>query len=177
MALLFTAPPIDVFDADRQQFPAIYREAPPSAQSSGYRLDDRHRSELRKWTEVSQYLRVEQNYRARYAELDSLGTLQRGWDTYSAEPPNLEAVALGRSALAALRRRYSEPAGVRTSGEGGVAICFSVGVRRAQLEFLNTGEAYALTYGLNDKADSWEVGTSEAGIAGAWERIHAFLQS
>lgn len=177
MAFLSTAPPIDLFDADRKRFPAIYRAAPPSAQSSPYRLDDRLWSELLKSADVSQYQRVEQQYGPLYEELASLRTLLHGWDTYSAGPPNAEAVELARLALRTLRHRYAEPAGVRASGEGGVAICFAAGDRRAQLEFLNSGEAYALTYGLVDAADSWEVGTSEAGIADAWERIRGFLQS
>jgi hypothetical protein len=174
VAIYVAAAVADLVDADRRRHPAIYGQ-PPSPGQWGVPQTDLLYWELQE-TARSNTIRREQLYTHLRDQLKSLGKLQRGWDSYGADPPNAQARRDAEMSLEALRFLNAEPVAVVPSVDGGIAICFNNGERYAQLEFLNDGESHALLYGGPGRPQAWEVDLARpVAIQDAWTRISAYL--
>ena len=82
------------------------------------------------------------------SRLDSFRSLQTGWDSYEAEPPNETALENARQVLLLFMESESSlPVRVAPSAEGGVALIFSKGdsSKYADIECFNDGEILAIT--------------------------------
>jgi hypothetical protein len=173
---IFVAPNVaDLINADRRRHPAIYGEAPSSAQLGTPRIDAIYLEELQK-TASSNAVRKEQLYSRLRDQLQSLESLEPGWDSYAAPPPAPLARREAQRSLEILRHLNAEPAAVLPSVDGGVGICFNNGDRYGQLEFLNDGEAHALLYGGTNGSLAWQIDLADTNaLRQAWTRISAYL--
>jgi hypothetical protein len=95
----------------------------------------------------SEYLRGPlQKSEAAEAELSRLWHLERNWDSYGADAPNHASISAARDFL---RATFKEDIGYKrilASAEGGVAVVFFHGEKRAIAEFLNDGTRDLLLY-------------------------------
>jgi hypothetical protein len=174
MAILVAAV-MDQMSADRRRHPAIYAEAPSSAQQGLPEIDAIYLNELHSAASSSTF-RTEQIYFALLDQLRSTANLQPGWDSYMAEAPNPLARRAAEKALEILRHLKAEPAAVLPSADGGIGICFNNGTKYGQLEFLNNGEAHALIYGGEPAPQAWQIDLSQRdALTEAWKRIGAHL--
>ncbi len=75
-------------------------------------------------------------------ELHRLGKLKKGWDSYSAPPPNSKSIKNGKKILDILLDLDSglTPSRVVASVEGGIGIVFSRPTRYVMIECFNNGE-------------------------------------
>jgi len=83
-----------------------------------------------------------------------------------------------KGALEALQQLQEDevaPSRVVASAEGGIAICFVLGDKYADLEFLNTGEVLGVTTSRHDRPVVWEIGEGSDKFARASARISRFL--
>jgi hypothetical protein len=79
-------------------------------------------------------------------KIDNAAMLPVGWDSYCALPPNHEAIALARRALATARNVFALPSTITASADGGIALCWDSAERRAYIEFDNDGSAVIAMY-------------------------------
>jgi hypothetical protein len=75
--------------------------------------------------------------------LDSFTILEKGWDSYNAEPPSAKVIQVAREFLEFLRSRFKPPTKVSPSVVGGVAFTFRHNERSVYVEFRNTGNVHA----------------------------------
>lgn len=101
-----------------------------------------------------------------------LASLQAGWDTYNAEPPNETSRAYAERLLAVLELSSLIPARVLPSAEGGIALTFVASRKRAEIEVYNSGEMVAATYSDQDQLDVWEFAWTEAPATVAKIRVY-----
>ena len=179
MALL--APPSQIMDyenAERRRHPAIFSEAPSSAQLGPQRLDEIYLAQLLASSARSCYVELEQAFISLRDQLSALRSIETGWDSYRAPAPNAVSLAAAEAALGTLRMLNARPDGVLPSADGGIGICFTQGGRYAHIEFENTGDAWTLMYGPTGTPESWQLPSNNAdSITAAWARISAYLQS
>ncbi len=80
-------------------------------------------------------------------KLESLKSLQNGWDSYSAAPPCRVAIQNAKAALVhEADRLETSPERVEPSAIGGVGVTFLAGNREVVIEFYNKGTAHALYF-------------------------------
>jgi hypothetical protein len=106
-------------------------------------------------------------------KLNDMAKITANWDSYGAQPPNLEARACAAEILILLQTQSFPPSTIVPSSEGGVAICFVNSGTYADIECLNTGEILAVTYKGNDEPYVWDVGRQDTALRSAIERIRA----
>lgn len=107
----------------------------------------------------------------RIRQLESLGSLTRGWDGYQAEPPNATALGNGHNLLEALSSMSLVPERVVPSADGGVALILSTHPTYRAIECFNDGEIVA---SLSDRAfrhEAWETGLSPSTLRTTLERL------
>jgi hypothetical protein len=169
MAYLAPAPAqlMDYENAERGRHPAIFREAPSSAQLGPHRSDE----------PFSWYLELEQAFTSLRDQLSTLRALGVGWDGYRAPAPAATALEAAQRALAVLRLVNAKPSAVVPAVDGGVGICFVKENRYAHLEFANDGDVWVLMYGPTGSPESWQLASGDTGsIREGWTRISAHLQ-
>lgn len=100
-----------------------------------------------------------------------------GWDSHDAQAPNQVAVQLGWTALTLLEAAAFPPSRVMPSVEGGIAISFARGIRRAEFEVYNTGDIAVATYLSSDGDEPcvWELEPCDAAIRDAIEKIRVHI--
>lgn len=108
-------------------------------------------------------------------ELDRLKLLQRGWDSYDAEPPNAWSLHQARQVLDDLHCVGLKPESIVPSAEHGVGIVFGAGEKFADIECLNSGSILAATSDGHGTIDVWEVGDDHRSMENAIERIRDFI--
>lgn len=111
------------------------------------------------------------------SQLDSFRLLQRGWDSYDAEPPNEAAIANARRILQCLwSKPTTAPFRLVPSVEGGVGIVFSgAGKKYADMECFNDGEILAIT-SEGSEPTVWTIGEEAGSVRKAIDAILAFLK-
>jgi hypothetical protein len=109
--------------------------------------------------------------------LSHIATLRRGWNGYTADPPNQTSVHLARSAIDALHSLNFRPSFVGPSAEGGVGITFSRGNKRAVLEIYNDGEAISLMAIDGHQPQASDVPPTEQGFTRTLAAIKAFIDN
>jgi hypothetical protein len=110
-----------------------------------------------------------------WKRLRNTTTLADGWDTYQAEAPNAIAHDLAQRVLTTLEGAWLAPARVLPSAEGGIAISFVAGDRRAEIEVYNTGEVVAATYSSRGEPAVWELRDTEDALKTAIASIRVHL--
>lgn len=113
-----------------------------------------------------------------HEKLESFRALQRGWDSYNAEPPSDLAINNARRILH-LVWSQSVPVPVRLSPsvEGGVGVVFtSAKGKYADLECFNDGEILAVTTEGAGEPIVWSVGEGGGNLMSTLEKIKSFLE-
>lgn len=117
--------------------------------------------------------------KARFAEarqrLKTTVTLECGWDTYGTEAPNDVARHLAGTILDALEADGLPPTRLLPSSEGGIAISFVEGDRRAEIEIYNSGEVAAATYSANSEPVVWELCNLDSALKNSITEIRVHL--
>jgi len=72
--------------------------------------------------------------------------LPEGWDGYAALPPGTRAAEFASAALDVARKLSFLPTAVIAASDGGIALCWDVGAKRAYLEIDNDETAVAVMY-------------------------------
>ncbi len=83
--------------------------------------------------------------------LTELASILEDWDSYGAPPPAPEAIASARRTIEKLRFNELLPEMVAPSAEGGISIYFSLGKKKAFIEFSNEGDVLLARYGKDDE--------------------------
>ena len=108
--------------------------------------------------------------------LDALKSLEEGWDSYSAQPPNATAIENAKRLVLASARASMLPDRIEPSAMGGVGITFSRDRREVVVEFYNGGTAHALFV---DEAtadmNTQPVPTTQAGLLHLLKDARAYL--
>ncbi len=119
------------------------------------------------------------NFKKYYNQLNHLTTLQKGWDSYDAEPPNEAAITLARRILFVLEEKGFDPSHIGPSVEGGVAISFhpSSGNKYGDFEVFNSGEILVSWSNRKDICEVQEIRPEENKLREAVERMCGFLNS
>lgn len=107
-------------------------------------------------------------------ELNNVSELQRGWDSYGAEPPTAEAIAASRTILRELAGALICPSAIVPSAEGGVSIYFIKDNRTVYIENYNDGAQALVTYDRSGHTDVFEIGT-DIPSADVGNRISRYL--
>ena len=107
--------------------------------------------------------------------VDSFGSLAKGWDSYSAEPPNDLSRLWARAAIYYLDSMEFPPDRIAPSVEGGIAITWNRDGRYANIELFNSGELLAARRGEDGNPVVWEVPSNglEAGLREIREYLNA----
>jgi hypothetical protein len=135
---------------------------------------------LKEWTEhvtKRAYAVSAREQASQLAKLDSFRELQRGWDSYGAEPPSDAAINNARRILRVLWE-YEGGSQIRLSPsvEGGVGIIFSsIGKKYADIECFNDGDILAVMSEGTPEPLVWTVDSSEESFRSAIDKIIAFL--
>ena len=108
-------------------------------------------------------------------QLGKTSTLVQGWDAHEAEPPNAVSRAAASSILDGLEEASLPPARLTPSAEGGIAISFVEGEKRAIIEVYNTGEIAAATYAPEGEPDVWEFDGTGSALQAAINQIRVYL--
>jgi hypothetical protein len=109
---------------------------------------------------------------------ESFHALQRGWDSYNAEPPSETAISNARRILHLLwSGGATVPVRISPSVEGGVGIIFSgPGEKYADIECFNDGEILAITSEGSMEPSVWTVGGEAGSLRVTIEKIRSFLE-
>jgi hypothetical protein len=107
--------------------------------------------------------------------LSATAYLAPAWDSDRAEPPNEVARSLAASILAGLEDASLPPTQLTPTVEGGIALSFVEGIKRAVIEIYNTGEIAAATYTDRDQPRVWEWESAEDSLVGSIEQIRVHL--
>jgi len=101
--------------------------------------------EMLRSTANSQYLRRVQRLEVLIEQTKLLSQIGANWDSYGAEAPNITSIT---SAVNFLITGKLDLLPIRAiqSAEGGVALSFAAGEKRALLEFLNSGTVDLMLY-------------------------------
>ncbi|MCG3197289.1 MAG: hypothetical protein GHCLOJNM_01774 [bacterium] len=76
--------------------------------------------------------------------IDGFTGLRKGWNSYSALPPNRRAVSLTREFILIAHQLGMRPTRISPGAFGGVAVFFEAGVREVYVALTNRGEVSAL---------------------------------
>lgn len=109
------------------------------------------------------------------ADLREAQELPRGWDSYSALPPNRVAYDNALCLFSELSEQDWQPTRVAPSVEEGFTVTFLHGERMAAIECYNSGEVYAVCADRTSKPQVWEVQTTPEGIRTAISRMREFV--
>jgi hypothetical protein len=104
-------------------------------------------------------------------------TIEFGWDSYDAEPPNDTSFACAHKVLGALTEFNFKPTKIVASVEGGVGFIFTCQDRYADIECLNSGALVAVMYDSQSEPAVWCVSPDSKSIIEALEKIRAFLNA
>lgn len=115
---------------------------------------------------------------AQLKKLESFQALQRGWDSYNAEPPSELAIANARRILHLLwSRGATAPVRLSPSVEGGVGVVFTGPKGKyADLECFNDGEILAVTSEGTSEPVVWSVEDEAGSLLLTLEKIRSFLE-
>jgi hypothetical protein len=102
----------------------------------------------------SQYIRRVQRLEILIEETKGLSKLKENWDSYGATAPNDWAIGAALRFLISERATDLLPVRVMPSAEGGVALRFVFGEKRALVEFLNSSSFDVMLYDNAGKLDS-----------------------
>ena len=105
--------------------------------------------------------------------LYATSALRTGWDSHDADPPNANARRLATKLLDLLEALSLPPRSLAPAADGGIAISFIEGSRRAVIEIYNTGEMAAATYSDESEPAVWELDETSASMTA--ERIRVYL--
>ncbi len=94
----------------------------------------------------SQYMRRMENLHTLVLQTGALGRVQPNWNSYGAEPPQVQAIHAAMGFLSLAARVDVLPTRSLPSAEGGVAFRFVADDKRALVEFLNTGAIEVMLY-------------------------------
>lgn len=110
-----------------------------------------------------------------YRTIEKLRLLKKGWNGYSADPPNWKAVARAKVVIDRLATMNDSPriSSICPDAEGGIHIYFDNGQKTAYFDCSNDGTVTAATYS-KSTSDAWCVNI-ETEIVEALERMNAFL--
>lgn len=109
--------------------------------------------------------------------LESLGKLQKNWNSYDSEPPNSTALYWSRVVIEILTSINFPPSRISASAEEGINISFICDEKYADIECLNTGEILAVNSDRRDHPDVWQVNPNREDIKRSLEKIRAYLDS
>ncbi len=115
----------------------------------------------------------QKTFQSFYKKLRNFSRLNKGWDSYDAETPNLLAIAKTRLILEKLEQLNLVPTDVCPSVEGGASIYFIKGNKYADFECFNSGEILAGISNSVDEPSVLEVDLDSVDIA--IERIQQIL--
>jgi hypothetical protein len=146
-------PERDPYRFDRFR-PAIRRvEMPSYDQRTGELQDDWLRR-----LEQSTFLTIKYGLFDAEGALDRISNLERGWDSYGAEPPGANAISASKEILRELAGALILPSTIVPSAEGGVSIYFMAGHRTVYIETYNQGSQALVMYDQNGDAEVLEIG-------------------
>jgi hypothetical protein len=94
----------------------------------------------------SQYIRRVQMLELLLEETKELSRFAQNWDSYGATPPSSESIGAAIEFLVSGSGADFLPVRTLPSAEGGVALRFLAGDKRALVEFLNTGTVEVMLY-------------------------------
>lgn len=109
--------------------------------------------------------------------LESLGKLQKNWNSYDSEPPNSTALYWGRIVIEILKSINFPPSHISASAEEGINISFICDEKYADIECLNIDEILAVNSNRRDHPDVWQVNPRKEDIKHSLEKIRAYLES
>ena len=99
------------------------------------------------------------------------------WDSYGAEPPNVQSSESAGRILSLLQQQLMSPTSLVASAEGGVGIIFSDAEKYADIECLNSGEILMAMYIGREPPVVREIGSTDAELNAAIEIIRVDLAS
>ncbi len=120
----------------------------------------------------SAFLRNNESFAELRRRLSATSALQRGWDSYDAEPPNTNARVLAARILDVLEGALLSPTSLTPAVDGGIAMSFVEGGHRAVLEIYNTGDMAAATYSDDGEPVVWELDEANAVTTAKQIRVH-----
>jgi hypothetical protein len=149
----------------------------------GKHVDEAEHSALRAWSiacsrrqvSMSVFMQIKDSIDEARNRLGQTARLIHGWDTYGGDPPNEMARTIAANVLTLLEAEALPPARLLPSAEGGIAISFVEGARRAEIETYNTGEIIAAIYSADDEPLVWELDDSAGAITSSIEQIRVHL--
>lgn len=100
---------------------------------------------------------------------------RKDWGSEGSEPPDESALKRAEESLQLLNSLGFLPQKIAPSAEGGVALVFKNGDKRAMLEFFNDGSSSGVLYDLVDEVKVIAV-DQESEMSGIVERIRAYLE-
>lgn len=126
---------------------------------------------------TNQYTKLPQRkgFAEHYERLRVIETERSMWPE-DAEPPSSSAVYLAWMVINQLYKDEIIPTRVVASAEGGVAICFVVGEKYADIECLNKGAILGVISNRHDPPMAWEIEQNPSEIARASFRVWQFLE-
>ena len=143
--------------------------------STSMAYSSQFREGLREVYNVSEFWKNKSRFQSLHQKLDLAGSLPENWNTYGSEPPNEVATSLALAVLQSLEKVSLPPSALTPSSEGGIAIAFVNGAKRALLETYNTGEVVAATYSSESEPQVWEFKFNESGLQSAIDEIRVHL--
>jgi len=110
------------------------------------------------------------------AVIDSFRRLGNDWNGQGSEVPNNHAVFCSHRALETFHSFGLLPVRIAPSAEGGVGFVFGRGIKVATVEYLNSGEAVAVTSDGAGNITAWELKATKS-LRTAANRIREFLDA
>lgn len=178
MALLHPSHLIDYDNTEQRRHAAINCEVRSSPQLGGERTEEIFLKQLQSVARGSRYVELEQQFNSLRDQLAMLRFMKPEWDINRTPVPNDVAISAAESALGVLRSLNALPTDILPSADGGIGICFIQNGHYAHIEFENSGEIWALMYGPETPAATWQLPSDDvSALAAAWDNIRANLQS
>lgn len=109
--------------------------------------------------------------------LNSFRNLEKGWDSYDAEPPNTVALLLSHRVLMRLQEWHLQPTDIAPSREEGVTFSFFQRNKWAAIECYNTGEMAAVISETKGDPQVWMIENKDFAIGAAILKIQTFFNS
>lgn len=125
----------------------------------------------------SEFVRVQLQLDEARDQLSSSAVLAPNWDSYGAESPNAQSREDAGRILRLLQQLVIAPTRLLPSAEGGIGIVFSNAERYADIECLNSGEILLTTYFGMETPLVREIGSTDAELSAAIEKIRVHLAS
>jgi hypothetical protein len=104
-------------------------------------------------------------------KLQGLLHLNRGWDSYEADPPNQSAIRRAEQVLTAVNSTPYRPDRIAPSIEGGVVLSFRHGDRYGDIECDNEGDMVAVVSDGQGHVDAWQVANDSQSVEDAVRKI------